>query len=120
MRDCLKDRTELLEMIEKTQKEVADGRDAHRGSKERINKLEISMPNRVEKYQLAKVEEFMQLLPTREEVTTLRNHMRTNIDKFTEDNAAFKAEFGGHLQIIRRYDEVLSEKANKHSVSQVE
>lgn len=119
-RDCLKDKTELEEMIEKTQKELLDLRDDHRHSKERVNKLEVELPGKVDDFKLIEVSEFMQLLPTREEVSSLRNHMKNNIDKFGEDNIKFKNEFEGHLEIIRRYDEVISEKANKHSVSQVE
>jgi len=74
----------------------------------------------VEKFELAEVKEFLQLLPTKEEVTTLRHYMRNNIDKFSVDNESFKAEFDSHMEIIRRYDEVLSEKASKHSVYEVE
>ncbi len=42
--------------------------------------------------------------------------MKENIEKFASDNDAFAKDFAAHLAIIRRYDEVLSEKASKHSV----
>ena len=44
--------------------------------------------------------------------------MRSNIDKFAESNENFSRDFDAHLAIIRRYDEVLSEKASKHSLYQ--
>ena len=46
--------------------------------------------------------------------------MRTSIEKFSEDNNAFARDFGAHLQIIRRYDEVLSDKASKHALYESE
>ncbi len=42
--------------------------------------------------------------------------MKENIEKFASDNDSFAKDFAAHLAIIRRYDEVLSEKASKHSV----
>ena len=78
------------------------------------------MPEKVEKFALQEVKDYLKLLPSKEEVKVLRNYMHTNIEKFTEDNGVFKAAFDGHLSIIRRYDEVLSEKANKHSVMAAE
>ena len=71
---------------------------------------------KVNNNELAEVKEYMALLPTKDEVTGLRNYMKQNIDKFAADNNAFEKDFNAHLAIIRRYDEVLSEKASKHSV----
>lgn len=107
-------------MVEKMQKELLDLRDDHRYSKERLRAIEVGLPDKVEKYELEEIKEFLQLLPTKEEVTTLRHHMRNNIDKFAEDNANFKNKFEEHLEIIRRYDEVISDKASKHSVYELE
>ena len=56
-------------------------------------------------------------MPTKEEVLALRTHLKQSVDKFQADNDAFHADFKDHLAIIRRYDEVLSEKASKHSVT---
>ena len=46
--------------------------------------------------------------------------MRVNVDRFSEDNASFARDFSAHLEIIRRYDEVLSDKASKHSLYEAE
>ena len=63
---------------------------------------------------------FTRMLPTKEEVTELRNYVRSNISKFNTDNQNFAQEFQIHKEIIRRYDEVLIDKASKHSVYEVE
>ena len=42
--------------------------------------------------------------------------MKSSIEKFTLENRDFTSEFHAHLAIIRRYDEVLSDKASKHSI----
>ena len=55
-------------MIEKTQKELLDLRDDHRNSKERIRSLEILINEKVQKTELAKVKDHIDLLPTKEEV----------------------------------------------------
>ena len=115
-RDCLKDKKELEKHIEKLQKELLDLRDDHRNSKERIRNLETLIGDKVNKVELDAVKEYQQLLPTKEEVTQLRNYMKSNIDKFAADNDSFQKDFSSHLAIIRRYDEVLAEKASKHSV----
>ena len=62
----------------------------------------------------------MKTLPKEEEVTALRTYLKASIESFTEDNAVFKDEFEDHLAIIRRFDEVLLEKANKHSVTELD
>ena len=91
-------------------------RDDHRSSKERIRTLELSNEEKAEKKALAKVQEYLDLLPTKDEVVQLRTYMKQSIEKFTSENRDFTQEFHAHLAIIRRYDEVLSDKASKHSV----
>jgi hypothetical protein len=102
------------------QKELLDLRDDHRNSKERIRILELAIEKKLEKTDHETLKTHIDLLPTKEEVTTLRTYMKNNIESFTNDNSSFHKEFSAHLAIIRRYDEVLSEKASKHSVYQVE
>ena len=46
--------------------------------------------------------------------------MKSSIEKFSTENKDFSAEFQAHLAIIRRYDEVISDKASKHSIYQAE
>ena len=58
------------------------------------------------------------MLPTKDEVVQLRNYMKASIEKFSKENESFSSEFNSHLAIIRRYDEVISEKASKHALYQ--
>ena len=46
----------------------------------------------------------------------MRDHVKINLEKFGKQNDEFASEFNAHLEIIRRYDEVLSEKASKVSL----
>lgn len=78
------------------------------------------MSNKVEKEELSEVKSHLELLPTKDEVVVLRTFMKESVDQFRGDNEMFHREFENHLAIIRRYDEVISEKASKHSIVQVE
>jgi len=75
-RDCLKDKKSVEKQFEKLQKELLDLRDDHRNSKDRIRNLETMIGEKVEKFELADVKQFLALLPTKEEVTTLRTYMK--------------------------------------------
>ena len=66
------------------------------------------------------MKDYVSVLPTKEEVYDLRSFVKMNITKFSGDNQNFEKEFAMHTEMIRRYDEVLSEKASKHSVYEVE
>ena len=115
-RDCLKDKKETITMIEKLQKDLLELRDDHRSSKDRLRTLEQTIEHKAEKKELGKVQVYLDLLPTKDEVVQLRGHMKSSIEKFTIENRDFTSECHAHLAIIRRYDEVLSDKASKHSV----
>ena len=119
-RDCLKDKKEMNVLFDKLQKELLDLRDDHRNSKERIRHLETTIATKVETSELKLVQEHLEMLPTKDEVMTLRNFMKNSVEKFQTDNDNFSKEFTAHLAIIRRYDEVISEKASKHSVYHTE
>ena len=79
----------MITMIEKLQKELLDLRDDHRSSKERIRTLELSNEEKAEKKALAKVQEYLDLLPTKDEVVQLRTYMKQSIEKFTAENRDF-------------------------------
>jgi hypothetical protein len=44
--------------------------------------------------------------------------LNTNVQKFKEQNDSFRKEFENNNEIIRRYDEVIMEKASKTTVYQ--
>ena len=67
-----------------------------------------------------KVTELVKLLPSKEEIVELRNHVSGNIARFKKDNQTFQSDFTHHLEIIRRYDEVLMQKASKHDTRELD
>ena len=64
--------------------------------------------------------DLVNVLPRKEEVLELREHVGSSIARFSTDNSTFHADFDKHLEIIRRYDEVISNKASKHSVIELD
>jgi hypothetical protein len=59
-------------------------------------------------------------LPSRKEITDLKELVYTNLAQFGRDNTYFKGEFEVHLGIIRRYDEVITQKASKTALYETE
>ena len=78
------------------------------------------MKNKIERDEMEKVTDLVKLLPTQEEVHQLRENVAYNIDKFRKDNATFSLDFEIQKQMIRRYDEVITQKSSKHDVREVE
>ena len=50
------------------------------------------------------------------EVASLRNHVYSSLDKYGLQSAEQASKFNEHLEIIRRYDEVISDKASKQAL----
>ena len=80
----------------------------------------MSLTNKIERDEMNTVTELVKLLPSKEEIVDLRNHVSGNIARFSKDNQAYKSEFQHHLEIIRRYDEVLMQKASKHDTRELD
>jgi len=56
-------------------------------------------------------------LPDVNEVDKMRSYVSTNIETFREDNFNFNKDFQTQNEIIRRYDEVLSQKASNLKIN---
>ena len=78
------------------------------------------MKNKIEREEMDKVTDLVKLLPTKEEVAELRENVSYNISKFQKDNARFSLDFEIQKQMIRRYDEVITQKSSKHDVRELE
>ena len=78
------------------------------------------MKNKIEKDEIEKFTDLVKLLPTKEEVAELRENVSYNINKFQKDNARFSLDFEIQKQMIRRYDEVITQKSSKHDVRELE
>ena len=55
-------------------------------------------------------------LPKFQDVEELKTYIVDNVENFSADNTMFHRDFHLQKEIIRRYDEVLSNKANKLTV----
>jgi len=55
-------------------------------------------------------------LPKAEDVEDLKSYVVDNIENFAFDNKTFHEDFKTHCEIIRRYDEVITTKAEKFVV----
>ena len=66
--------------------------------------------------ELDPVKEHLKLLPKKDHVDRLENYVSTHIEKFKKDNTLYASNFYEHNEIIRRYDEVLSQKASRISL----
>ena len=62
---------------------------------------------------LDEVRDLLLKLPKSDDVEQLKEYIVTNIENFRGDNTAFHKDFDVHKEIIRRYDEVLSQKVSK-------
>ena len=118
--NCAKDKSDLLKEIETVRLDLQGTRDELRTQGRAIRSLQDAVAGKIEREEMDRVVELVKLLPSKEEVTELRTHVATNIAKFSKDNAHFAKEFETHLEIIRRYDEVISNKASKHAVIELE
>ena len=85
-RDCLKDKKELTAMNDKVARDLLELRDDHRSSKDRLRTLELHVAEKAMKREVEEVRLLLELLPTKEEVTNLRNHMKVSIDTFSNNN----------------------------------
>ena len=80
---------------------------------EKVIKHDKALKTKVEIEDLDEVRDLIVQLPKTEEVKYLRNYVTESITKFKEDNDTFFKDFDTHNAIIRRYDEVITQKASK-------
>ena len=107
-------------MIKKVQSDCMEILKDIGGTKERIRTLEVLLTEKVDAEDFLKLKEFSKLLPTKDDVQLLHSYITESIQLFKKDNEDFKVQFKDHLEIIRRYDEVMSVKANKQAVIDIE
>ena len=118
--DCAKDKKDLLDIIDKLQHENQSLREDHRVSKERIRKLEVKIDTKANQIDLTEVKQHIKILPTTQELNQMRVEMRATLDQYKRERDEFNTEFNTHKDIIRRYDEILTDKASKHTLYELE
>ena len=114
--ECAKDKKDTLEIIDKLQHEFQTLKEDHRKSKDRIRKLEVKIDTKANQIDLSEVKEHLKILPTTDELNQMRLEMRQTLEKYNQERDEFSSEFKTHVQIIQRYDEIMADKANKHSL----
>ena len=118
--NCLKDKKEIEDCYAKLTSMHTALADEHAESRKRLIELETKIILKVDKVTLDRLQTFIDVLPTQEEINHLKGYLRDNINFFSVQNKDFNSKFEEHLAIIRRYDEVISEKANKHALTEME
>lgn len=78
------------------------------------------LANKVDQVELLDFRVLIKVLPTAEQVRALENRYLSSIRDFGADNARFRQEHKQQVEMIRRYDEVISAKCNKHHLKEVE
>ena len=57
-------------------------------------------------------------MPTSSECNSMIERFDSTIGTFAQDNYEFKTGYAKHNEMIRRYDEVITQKANKHTLAE--
>ena len=117
---CAKDRADLMKEIDAMRREIQGAREDLQSQGKSIRGIQHALTDKIGREDWNNLMELVNVLPGKEEVTELREHVGTSIAKFSKDNNTFQADFEKHLEIIRRYDEVLSNKASKHTVIELD
>ena len=66
------------------------------------------------------LQEFIKVLPDRVEVEKFREETTTALKTYQEEFTEIRRDFDRHGKILRRYDEVISDKASKHTLREHE
>ena len=72
---------------------MANQRDDHSNTKERIRVLESLMPEKVQIEDFDIVQQSLKTFPSKSEVVSLRNELKSSISKFMKENKVFQADF---------------------------
>lgn len=86
--------------------------------KKEIEAIDAKMPYKASTSQIREIMALLEELPTKEETDTLTNKLHDSISTFTKDNNEFKEAYVQQNEMLRRYDEVLTTKANKQGLYQ--
>ena len=107
-------------MFEKLGKDVAQLRNEHLNSEERFHVLETLIDMKAQEKDVKLIKAQLEVLPHKDQITNMQTYMNKNVSEFAAQNKEFLLQFNEHLAIIRRYDEIISDKASKHSLYESE
>ena len=78
------------------------------------------MEDKAEKIDLKELKDYIKMIPTTDELKLMQTDTMTSLDSYKREQQQFVSEFHKHVAIIERYDEILADKASKHSVYEIE
>lgn len=84
----------------------------------RMADVEKDVPTFASAYQLRDLQKIVVKLPTNEEMAKMRERLAKTIEDFTRDNNEFRRGHEEHIKIIARFDEVIAQKVNKHTLTE--
>ena len=119
-RDCFKDKNDLTKMIEGCEEESRKLADLIRKQAKNIANVEAILDKKIDREDMESFKKIIATLPTQIQISNLNELITSSIAEFGRDNHRFKQEFEVHLGIIRRYDEVLTTKASKSAIYEIE
>ena len=115
---CHADKEALEKQISKQGKEIDKLKRAVATLKQRADGHDDDLETKVELEELGDLKELVLRLPNVEEVDEMRAYVSSSIETFQLDNINFNKDFQTQNEIIRRYDEVLSQKASKQLIEE--
>ena len=81
---------------------------------------EDDLSKKIYKEDLKNIELLVEALPTVPDIMEWKKKLNDDNAEFQKDNDWFKAEFVKQNEMIARYDEVLNDRASKHTVREIE
>ena len=117
---CEKDKHELLSKITAINEKIKQLFSLISNQANDHKKLKSIVDDKVEKSEMKSFAQLITTLPTQPQVEAMQEQLNIMCDGFSKDNAKFKQDFENHMAIIRRYDEVLTTKASKISLFQLQ
>ena len=85
----------------------------HKKLEKRVDEIEEILHTKCDSAEMEDTKDLVLKLPRYEDFDTFRTYVVDSIENFASDNTAFRNDFNTHNEIIRRYDEVLSDKVSK-------
>lgn len=114
--DCALDKKELQYNMDKFIKDFSEAKKFFDKTESEFNALRHLLTTKATVKQVAEIRGEMDVLATKENY----KDMRATMQEFEECINKFRDESIIHAQIIRRYDEVISEKASKFNLLELE
>ena len=85
----------------------------HKKLEKRVDENEEVLHTKCDSAEMEDTKDLVLKLPRYEDFDQFRTYVVDSIENFASDNSAFRNDFNTQNEIIRRYDEVLTDKVSK-------